>query len=113
MEASGGTHSPRTAFAFQAAAVALKAKVGSLRFGDRLRLLTSALEWVHEDEEARVAVLDFEVRCANDPAQAGEGLLQFLDRWAKDSAPRAAETVLGEMQEEFAGFDWQQRADLR
>ena len=74
--------SPRVAFGLYATTTALKARVGQLRALDQAALAMRALEWVHDDGLARLAVLDFLTHCNRDPQGSGARLQDFILAWS-------------------------------
>lgn len=74
--------SQRVAFGLAATTVALKARVGQLTAGHQVDFAARALEWVHDDELARLAVLDFLAHARRDPAGAGARLQDFILAWS-------------------------------
>ena len=71
----------RVAFGLYATTTALKARVGQLRASDQTAFAMRAMEWVHDDELARLAALDFLTHCTRDPEGAGARLQEFILAW--------------------------------
>lgn len=85
----------RVAFGLFATTTALKARVGQLRAVDQIAFAMRALEWVHDDELARLAALDFLTHCNRDPEGAGARLQEFILAWADDEiTPQDPQLVL-------------------
>lgn len=72
----------RIAFGLYATTTALKARVGQLRASDQTSFAMRAMEWVHDDELARLAALDFLTHCTRDPQGAGIRLQDFILAWS-------------------------------
>lgn len=94
--------SPLIAFGLLATTVALKARTGQLRDADRLKLATSALEWVADLPEARAAVLTFLHFAQVDPVGAGCALQDAVRGLAGDDLGRDPGEVLTDLQSERA-----------
>lgn len=75
------------AFGLAATAIAMKARVGQLRSVDQIGFALRALEWVHDDDLARMAVVDFLTHCPRDPVGAGTRLQNFVLGWADSDFP--------------------------
>lgn len=72
----------RVAFGLAATMVALKARVGRLRAADITAFAARSLEWVHDDDLARLAVVDFLTHCNRDPEGSGTRLQDFILSWS-------------------------------
>jgi hypothetical protein len=93
----------RIAFGLAATAIAMKARVGQLRVSDQVGFAARALEWVHDDELARLAVVDFLTHCQRDPVGAGSRLQEFILDWSDgDLPPQDPQLVLAGI---FSGAD--------
>lgn len=87
--------SQRVAFGLAATTIALKARVGHLRSVDQTGFAIRALEWVHDDELARLAVVDFLTYCNRDPIGSGTRLQDFILTWsAGEITPQDPQMVL-------------------
>lgn len=85
----------RVAFGLYATTTALKARVGQLRALDQVAFAMRALEWVHDDELARLAALDFLTHCSRDPQGAGARLQDFILAWSEgEIRPQDPQLVL-------------------
>ncbi len=78
----------RIAFGLAATAIAMRARVGQLRVSDQVGFAARALEWVHDDALARLAVVDFLTHCQRDPVGAGSRLQEFILGWADGDLPQ-------------------------
>lgn len=87
--------SQRVAFGLAATTIALKARVGQLTAGHQVDFAARALDWVHDDEQARLAVLDFLAHARRDPDGAGRRLQEFILDWSDgEIAPQDPQMVL-------------------
>jgi hypothetical protein len=72
----------RVAFALAATTIALKARVGQITLGDQVNFAVRALDFVHDDDLARLAVMEFLTHCRRDPETAGAQLQAFILDWS-------------------------------
>lgn len=83
------------AFGLAATTVALKARTGQLRIQDQLDFSIRALEFVADDDLARMATVDFLTHCRHDPVGAGVRLQDFVLSWSEGVIqPKDAQLVL-------------------
>lgn len=83
------------AFGLAATTVALKARTGQLRMQDQLDFSIRALEFVADDDLARMATVDFLTHCRRDPVGAGMRLQDFVLSWSEGAIqPKDAQLVL-------------------
>lgn len=71
----------RVAFGLAATTVALKARVGQISLRDQVDFAVRALDFVHDDDLARLAVMEFLTHCRRDPEAAGERPQSFILSW--------------------------------
>jgi hypothetical protein len=100
------------AFGLFASTIALKAKCGHLTDRWRADLAQKALEFVADDENARIAVLAFMNTSRDFPEAAGAALLDFVCEWMNDRSPGDAGLVMRHIEAE-PEYEWQKRADLQ
>jgi len=100
------------AFGLFASTVALKAKCGHLTDRWRADLAQKALEFVWDDDAARLAVLAFMITSRESPEAAGESLLDFVCVWIGSRSPKHVGMVLRHIEAE-PEYEWQKRADLQ
>lgn len=74
--------SPRTAFAFRAFTMAMKAKSGTLRLAEAAQLAELRETWIPGDVPAGLAVLRFLAALRCDPVGAGVAFEAFLTDWS-------------------------------
>ena len=74
--------SPRTAFAFRAFTMAMKAKAGALRLAEAAQLAELRETWIPGDVPAGLAVLRFLAGLRCDPVGAGVAFEAFLSDWS-------------------------------
>jgi hypothetical protein len=85
----------RVAFGLAATTVALKARTGQLRLQDQVDFAIRALEFVPNDDMARLAVVDFLTHVRRDPAGAGARLQDFILAWSEgEIQPQDPQLVL-------------------
>lgn len=93
----------RIAFGLAATMVALKAKAGRLQIGDQLQFGIRALEMIHDDDAARIAVIAFLTNCRGNPEDAGARLQDFILTWSDGAIdPQHPERILAQMPESTA-----------
>jgi len=106
---------PRTAFAFRAFAMAMKARARALRPAEALDLSLAWADMVPGDSEAAMAVLRFQAGLRGDGAAAGAALHDFLVGWCDAGTAAQADRAEDRLVAFDAlppRYDWQERKDI-
>ena len=108
---------PRTAFAFRAFTMAMKAKAGGLRLAEAAQLAELRETWIPGDVPAGLAVLRFLAGLRCDPVGAGVAFHAFLVDWFGAEIAAQAETTEAALVDFGAmppppHYDWQDRKDI-
>lgn len=72
----------RVAFGLAATMIALKARVGQITLRDQVDFAVRSLDFVHDDDLARLAVMEFLTHCRRDTEAAGARLQDFILSWS-------------------------------